>query len=362
MTSGNSRRPAAEQLAATVERLAALLGAGVAPRAAWFYLAELADVGELDGDDAVQRIAGRIGDGDDIADAIASAHTAPRRRLPEPRLPDSRLPGGRPLGDRAFAGRALGGRPRAGGAVERERAGDRWRVLAASWSVAEEAGAPLGRCLADIAASLTALGTVERDVAAALAGPRATTRLVTALPVVSLLLGWLLGLDSIRVLFGTPAGGACLATGIALLAAAQWWSARLLRKARSGDLAPGLALDLLAVALTGGVSIDHARAAVARALQRYLPEASPTTDHRIGDERAADGILRLAARAGAAPAELLRSEAARLRRDAVSRATERAASLGVWLMLPLGLCVLPSFLLLAVAPVLIGIITDTVAL
>jgi tight adherence protein B len=59
-------------------------------------------------------------------------------------------------------------------------------------------------------------------------------------------------------------------------------------------------------------------------------------------------------------ADLLTSEAEELRRVATARAQEDAAALGVRLMLPLGLCILPAFMVLGVLPLLVAVITSTV--
>ena len=70
-------------------------------------------------------------------------------------------------------------------------------------------------------------------------------------------------------------------------------------------------------------------------------------------------MLELSARAGAPVAELLKAEAFRVRRAARADGTARAAALGVRLMLPLGVCVLPAFVLLGVAPLMISVISGT---
>ncbi|WP_382307655.1 type II secretion system F family protein [Herbiconiux sp. UC225_62] len=307
-----SRRPAAEQIGAVVERLAVLIGAGVSPTAAWAYVTEGAH------DRMLLTVAHRIERGAAVADAIVSS---------------------------------TGDLPRA--APKRaDRSADPWLVLAAAWSVATEAGAPLARCLGEIADSLRAVGRVERETAASLAGPAATTRLVAVLPVISLASGWLLGLDTGTALLGSPAGLACLALGLLLMAAGRFWSGALLRRARRVDPAPGLMLDLVAVAVAGGGALPRAKNLVGETMHRFGLDTER-------DAAAVESVLVLASRSGAPPGELLRAEAARVRRDSVSRATEKAAALGTWLMLPLGVCVLPAFLLLAVAPVLIGVLSAT---
>jgi tight adherence protein B len=61
-------------------------------------------------------------------------------------------------------------------------------------------------------------------------------------------------------------------------------------------------------------------------------------------------------------AALLRSEAEEARREARSAGQAAAARLAVTLMLPLGLCILPAFMLLGVAPLLIAIVGSTVSM
>jgi tight adherence protein B len=108
----------------------------------------------------------------------------------------------------------------------------------------------------------------------------------------------------------------------------------------------------MAIALTGGGSVDRARSIVGQASARYRVIG--------GEESVIDGVLDLAQRAGVPAAELLRSEAEQRRRQARSDGQRAAAALAVWLMAPLGVCVLPAFMLIGVAPMLIAIVTSTV--
>ncbi|QJU54535.1 type II secretion system F family protein [Herbiconiux sp. KACC 21604] len=426
------------------ERLSALLEAGVAPRDAWLYLAELGD------DAAVALVADRIRSGARVPEAIAAA------------------------------GATTTGRTTSRSAPTLESRRRHWAALASVWFVAEASGAPFARTLSDMASSFTAIAAVERDTTVALAGPKATARLVLCLPLVAMAAGSVIGIDSARVLFTTPLGWLCLAAGSVLLLLAHLWSARLLRSARADGPAPGLGLDLLAIALTAGcppptaetlveIAItrfnpltphtapprdatthlaahgdgardgaahdaaargngardavppgdgardavppgdgardavppgdgaraavargDGARAAVARGDGRQGAAARHPEAHGDGardavarglptrradargagvvsvDARDADwqiqarATMTLATRAGAHPATLLRREAARLRHESSTRAAARAASLAVWLMLPLGTCILPAFLFLSVVPSFLAILTTTV--
>jgi len=177
--------------------------------------------------------------------------------------------------------------------------------------------------------------------------------MVMALPLIGILFGMALGFDSIRVLFTTPPGLLCLALGIALMLLAQLWNRRLLRAARPTNLTPGLVLDLMAIAVSGGASLPRAERAVADA-RKACGIDSDDSDAAITE------VLELSRRAGIPAAALLRAEAIEARRAARSAGERKAATLAVTLMLPLGLCVLPAFMVLGVAPLLIAVISSTV--
>ncbi|MDZ4351205.1 MAG: hypothetical protein U1B81_01065 [Arthrobacter sp.] len=117
------------------------------------------------------------------------------------------------------------------GAGEAVRARRIWFQLAACFDVAEASGCPLADVLTRFAAQLEAEDDAEAARQTALAGPRATVRLLTWLPFLGLGLGVLLGVDPVEVLLGTPLGVAALAAGLALTAAGRIWSSRLVRTA-----------------------------------------------------------------------------------------------------------------------------------
>ncbi len=224
-------------------------------------------------------------------------------------------------------------------------------MLAAAWTVAAESGAPLAVSLRDLATVLRDEAQLRREVGAALAGPAASARLVMALPAIAVLFGATLGFDTFGVLFGNPLGLGCLVAGALFLWGGQRWNRRLARVASQSRADAGLELELLAIAMSSGASIERARHLARRVMREYLPH--------VGDGRQVDAVLELSARAGAPVAELLKAEAFRVRRAARADGTARAAALGVRLMLPLGVCVLPAFVLLGVAPLMISVISGT---
>ncbi len=291
-----ARRPAPDPAATAdvVQRLAVLLRAGLPPTRAWTVL-----------DDAGVEVATR---------AARAARTG---------------------GDVAAALAAEGGA---------------WRAVAAAWSVATVVGAPLAEALHAIADALREGQQAADDIRVALAEPAATARLLGWLPLVAVALGIALGFDTARILLTTPAGGACLGVGLLLIVVSRRWSAALVRRARPAAGIPGLRAEIAAIAVAGGASIERAQAL----LRDALPDAAAG-----GDTDTAEGIdatLALSRAAGVPAADLLRSTAWLSRHRARTDARVRAARLATRLLLPLGVCTLPAFLLLGVAPTLLSIL------
>ncbi|SJM69387.1 type II secretion system F family protein [Gulosibacter sp. 10] len=309
----------AEEAAAVVERLASLLAGGGAPISAWEQLAEYSR-----------------------AEARAEGRDGTRRRFPP-----SRRRREQPERVEALVARALRGGADAAELL-REHPVTAWRALGATWRVAEIAGAPLGPALRELASGFRDIGQSERDVQIALAAPSTASRMVLALPLIGLLLGTLLGFDTIGVLFGGPVGWALLAAGTLLVVLGRWWNRRMIRAASDRPSTPGFALDLVAMGMLGGGSASAVRKTVGDVLREWRLGLS-------GLDRA-QPVLDLAVRAGVPASELLRSEAALERRRARTDAARAAQQLGVRLMLPLGACILPAFLALGVAPLVIAVL------
>ncbi|MGN7799297.1 type II secretion system F family protein [Leifsonia sp. 22587] len=237
-------------------------------------------------------------------------------------------------------------------ALARAAPSDDLRVVAAAWRVAEDAGAPLGHVLRVVAETLREAAEAEREAEVALSGPRATARLMSWLPAGGAVLAVALGTDLAATVASVP--GACaLAAGAALMLLGRWWMRRLVRRALRRVPMVGLAEELIAVGLAGGSSVEASVAAARR--------ASDAARLPWGDDGPALRILRLAESAGAPATELLTASARERRRSDRAERRRAAAALGVRLMLPLGVCVLPSFLLLAVVPLLLSLVSSTAA-
>jgi tight adherence protein B len=101
----------------------------------------------------------------------------------------------------------------------------------AAWRVAEKTGGSLATTIESIAETGRAEELQRQSVAAALAGPRATARLLAMLPFAGLALGTALGADPLGMLLHTPVGAACSAGGILLQYAGLRWTAALVSSA-----------------------------------------------------------------------------------------------------------------------------------
>lgn len=278
--------------ATSVQTLAVLLQAGAVPLVAWRHLASIGDM-------HAAAVVARVDDGTPLVDAI-------------------------------------------------EAEGGAWRDLAAAWEVATTVGAPLAEVLRMIAETLRDASSAADDVRIALAEPAGTARLLLWMPFAGLLLGFALGFDTVGAIVGTPAGAACVVAGLLLVLAARGWTARLLRSAQPSPGTPGMQAELMAVALSGGASIDRAL--------RLVSESSASGR---GDDARLRAVLELSHAAGVPAGELLRASASQDRHASRVDGRMRAAKLSTRLLIPLGVCTLPAFLLLGVAPLLLSVLIST---
>jgi Flp pilus assembly protein TadB len=176
-------------------------------------------------------------------------------------------------------------------------------------------------------------------------------------------------------------GSAGIVLGAGCAAAAWWAVGRLPDRSARWSLDElrrvPLVLDLVATVLQTGQPVEAALVAAA-------PAAGPRVASELGQ---VGGMLKL----GAAPRDAWSSLAStplqpvaavairsadsgvrlaagwselaeELRAEAMSRATARAAAAGTWVIAPLGLCFLPAFVCLGIAPVVLGLVGSLGAL
>lgn len=163
--------------------------------------------------------------------------------------------------------------------------------------------------------------------------PKSTRQLMLWLPWLGLGLAEIAGLGALNAIL-SPAGMMFLVAAAALSYLGSWLTKRMTERALAAMTRPKQPLLRLAVALEAGVSLREA----------LLLSGIPDDEKLIGFAKATGVSLR----------DLIRIQ---LRTDLLSWRTQcmgAAKGLSVQLMVPLGLTTLPAFLLLTVAPVLLG--------
>ena len=237
-------------------------------------------------------------------------------------------------------------------------------------------GAPLAEVLEAVAGGVAESGHAESSRRTALSGPRSTARMLAALPPVGLLLGAAVGARPEEVLLDGGLGSALGLLGVGLMVAGHRVTARMVAAATAGEsrVDEALVLDLASAALACGASLPGALQALGEALEedelavvgRALllgadwDEAWEAPDDEAWRQRRTrlEGCLRPGWEDGASPAALLAGTAASLRAGRRAADEEAAERLAVRLVLPLGLCHLPAFVVLGIAPVVASVGLD----
>ncbi|MCL1898127.1 MAG: hypothetical protein FWG16_04825 [Micrococcales bacterium] len=237
---------------------------------------------------------------------------------------------------------------------------------------AAAAGASVGDLLDGLVTSIQGHLETAEAFEGAIAGPRASARLLQFLPLVGPGLGALMGVNVLAVLLGGGLGSLALVLGLGLLLLGRGWSKALLRKATARIDVEGLvALDLLAASLQAGLPIPAALMATAQAwpgsVGQQLGAAAKALStgqdwtkawEKVRSDQVLVGIERalgLSWRCGVSCSGLLAAVKSSVLRAERLRGVKAAARLGVSLMAPLGLCYLPSFVALGLAPVVISL-------
>lgn len=249
------------------------------------------------------------------------------------------------------------------------------RLFRAAQRLSDRTGAPLADLVDRLESHQRALSRVDSAAHAQAAGTRLTALLLAALPLAALGLGHLIGANAIGALFGTPWGTASAAAALALQLGGLVWADRLARL-RPNPLQAELAMaaDLMAAALRSGAPVSTAVLAVGDVLDGPLSGrlaqigrelrtgVSPAQAwQRLADVTAARGFVNAAKRSaesGAAMSGALTRCADDIRADAAHERQAQAQRAGVLLVLPLGLCFLPAFVIGGLVPVVVAVLGD----
>ena len=252
------------------------------------------------------------------------------------------------------------------GAIEslRESFESDTHALATIVSVASRVGGDAAEMVDDLARAIEARAAALEASRAAASGAKLSGRLVAALPLVFLPVAPLA-----RAPLVDATGLLLIFLGGGLAIAGMAWMDRLMPKLPDGDDGAASFADLVAAVMRGGVDLTTALATTAehfgsldteltraRRLVRLGASWSEALETSDGDGlRAIGAVLERSRSLGVPAGTALRAWASR-RRIRLEREFESATRrAGVLMMIPLATCVLPSFLLLAVAPFLRGL-------
>lgn len=210
-------------------------------------------------------------------------------------------------------------------------------------TVCRTSGAPMLEALRSMQQARTQAGNITRDIHAELAGPQATIKLVTWLPVGVVILAQVLGFDIVGVLQRNVLAQLSVVAGIILLVIANRWSKRMVRAATPSMGDPAAALNLFTALLKAGQPLSVARQSV---------------DETIFST---NGLLATARATGAPLVELLDARARSMREQHLARAKHSIRQLSVRLTIPLGAAVLPALVCLVVIPLFISLTSTNFA-
>lgn len=214
-------------------------------------------------------------------------------------------------------------------------------------------------------------------LAAAVLGPAVRP----AVPARPLRLGWVsvagLAFGAVAAVIAGPLAGVVTGGGSAL--AGGLLARRMAQPERRDEQAVDLvgSWELIAACLEAGLPVAVAVSAAAdplagraaahlRRVSGLLELGADPAEAWAGTDQvpALATFARAAGRSagtGAALAQVARAEGARVRAELIDSAQARAQRAGVLITGPLGLCFLPAFLVLGIAPVVIGLATEALA-
>ena len=221
------------------------------------------------------------------------------------------------------------------------------------WELSAKLGGPILLALNRIADVFDRQDRNHREVQLAFAGPQATAKLVMWLPVLALVLGQAVGMNPIGAIFHSLLGAISVSLGLGLMVAGRQWTRRLLARAIPDSRDPGAFLDCVLIGLQAGLPLSSAQSQAAQHYELAFGEA-PEKQNFERLENAAE----LSRSTGAAIGEILIAESDGFREQHRHEVATRISRLGVRLMIPLGVAVLPAFILLSIVPIAISLLSN----
>ena len=215
-------------------------------------------------------------------------------------------------------------------------------------TVAIDAGSSVADELEAVADLVKTRERLLERISVAHASPRATARLVIWLPVLVLLVAQLVGWNVLDAIFEKPVVFLSLILGLSLLLVAKLITSKMLSRAKPNDSYLGLYLMGIAIQCSAGSNLTKAKER-ALTIYRDVFDALPA---EIELEQLVS-LERLVNQTGSRISSLLLRQAQNLQEAELVKTEIKIERLGVRLMVPLGLGVLPAFVLLAIVPLML---------
>lgn len=212
-------------------------------------------------------------------------------------------------------------------------------------------GVPLAELLGGMAANANQFEQRQRELRSAFAAPSATAKIVTGLPLLSLGMAQLAGLNPLQALATKPLAQLSAGFGALLLALGWFAMRRLIAGATPNDDDPGNLLELFAQSLLAGLPARASLNAAKSELLRDRDESDAAFRTQVAE---AERLVEFSLRSGGALRQLVLASADLARSENFARQRAAIDRLSIRLMVPLGLVVLPAFVLVGVVPAAIG--------
>ncbi len=214
--------------------------------------------------------------------------------------------------------------------------------------VAQDSGSSMVSEIEFVADVLGSRDRALKKIELAHAGPKSTARLMLWLPIITLAMAQLLGWGVFDTLIEKPIVLVSLGLGIVLLLVAKLVTFRLLKKAKPGQSYEGFYLLGVAMQFSAGANPDKAQDLALTNYREVFRQEPSESELSVMAE-----VVELVEHSGAKAIELLRKHAQRMQEEVLFAAEVKIERLGIKLMLPLGLGVLPAFVFLAIVPLMV---------
>lgn len=202
--------------------------------------------------------------------------------------------------------------------------------------VTRGAGGPIANTLDRFASVLGTREQAFRELELAIAGPKASSRLVLSLPLLVFLGAGIAGIPIIRVLATSSVVWISLAVGFGIFWLGSRWTNRILKKSEPELGDPGMPLEALGIALKAGLPLSVAAELVGNIETAELQEISISS--------------------GIALSQLVQDRADNLRLEQFNQDRMKIQKSSVAVLWPLGVTVLPAFVLIAIVPVGVALV------